>query len=320
MRSTHIDVRARPRANASLRAERGRRSSFRNRSRGANALEATDAWYANDFERFCEHLRRENPRISAAGNALECARAHVVDMNVIAVCAWTATARRRRMEASEIRQCAKISERWRWRLGGSLASIEASLKAEDVRETPAARAVRARVEEAREDVERVTRKYLHDAVVEEERFSVGAIARDGKDASERESGEIPEQWRWACANVNAYLDATGVELTFVEWSWVRVIFDGLVSAVDGEDVCSRIVRDDAVWHEMKALIDDSTIRPRKSSQKANSARYLLAQVELSAAKKEWMEAERTYKNARQRVKQARHNVHKTRKAVRIEYR
>ena len=46
----------------------------------------------------------------------------------------------------------------------------------------------------------------------------------------------------------------------------------------------------------------------------------LEKRELVEAKREWSEATRAYKAARRRVKAARHDVHKTRKAVRIEYR
>ena len=109
-------------------------------------------------------------------------------------------------------------------------------------------------------------------------------------------------------------------LTHEEWQWIREIFDGLVSMIEEDDASVSIVRDDATWRDMRELIDDSSARPRKSSQKANSERYLLAQGELLDARKQWSEAQRTYKNARQRVKLARHNVHKSRKAVRIEFR
>jgi hypothetical protein len=204
-------------------------------------------------------------------------------------------------------------------VGGGLATVEASLGAEDVRDAPSARAVAALVAAARRDVERVVRCYLHDAILEEEKF---AIKDGGGDVlgSTDEVGTIPVRWRLACGNVNSYLDATGVALTHQEWQWVREIFDGLVSMIDGDDAISSIVRDEATWREMRELIDDSSTRPRKLSQKENSERYLLAQDELLDARKQWSEAQRTYKDARQRVKLARHNVHKSRKAVRIEYR
>jgi len=285
--------------------------------RAESDAEMSPKWCANDLEWFIARVCEEKPDAERAGRALERARVGVVDWNAVAACAWTGAVRAREMRPAEVRRCTKISERWKWRVGGGLAAVEASLGAEDVRDAPSARAVAALVTSARRDVERVVRCYLHDAILEEEKFAMDDKKSEMLGGVD-EIGKIPVRWRLACANINLYLDATGVALTHEEWQWIREIFDGLVSMIEGDD--ASIVRDDATWRDMRELIDDSSARPRKSSQKANSERYLLAQGELLDARKQWSEAQRTYKNARQRVKLARHNVHKSRKAVRIEFR
>ena len=287
--------------------------------RAEGYAEASPKWCANDLEWFIARVSEEKPDAERAGRALERARVGVVDWNAVAACAWTGAVRAREMQPAEVRRCTKISERWKWRVGGGLAAVEASLGAEDVRDAPSARAVAALVTAARRDVERVVRCYLHDAILEEEKFAMDDKTSEML-AGVDEMGKIPVRWRLACANINLYLDATGVALTHEEWQWIREIFDGLVSMIEEDDASVSIVRDDATWRDMRELIDDSSARPRKSSQKANSERYLLAQGELLDARKQWSEAQRTYKNARQRVKLARHNVHKSRKAVRIEFR
>ena len=173
-----------------------------------------------------------------------------------------------------------------------------------------ARAAGARVEACARDVERLSRARAYDAIVDEERYALGETYSYSVASA---STSVDERWRMACVNVGAYLELVGATPTREEWTRLRVVFDGLVAHVDGEVECERLVRDDARWREMKMTMDDSTVRGKRLTRVQNNARYEAAKRELVEAKREWSEATRAYKAAR-------HDVHKTRKAVRIEYR
>jgi hypothetical protein len=77
---------------------------------------------------------------------------------------------------------------------------------------------------------------------------------------------------------------------------------------------------DAAWRAVRGAIDESTAKPKKVQQKECNARYLRARRNLADANKRWKASCEDYKDARRSVKHARHEVHKTRKAVRVEYR
>ena len=71
---------------------------------------------------------------------------------------------------------------------------------------------------------------------------------------------------------------------------------------------------------MRGAIDETTTKPRKVMQKECNARYLRARMNLKEANRRWKASCEDYKNARRGIKHARHEVHKSRKAVRVEYR
>jgi hypothetical protein len=206
--------------------------------------------------------------------------------------------------------------------------VRASLEAEDV--SSAERAVAREVGKCEAEATALARRFAHEAIEATEAFETREAADDATTSEARGDGDgdgdgdgvngIPEKWRMACGNVNGYLEYAGATLTFEEWARVREAFDAVVTEVDGDDASARYVRDDGNWNAMKAMMDDSVVRPRRLSQVENNARYANAKAELDEAKKAWKEANEIYKDARRRIKQARHEVHKTRKAVRIEYR
>jgi hypothetical protein len=290
-------------------------------ARADDAETDAPAWARNDLEVFASRVRAwERGRGGVALRALEeRAGARGLDADALLCCARVGVENARTMSRSEIARVGETGERWRRRVGAKLRSAEASLMGgDDAGSEPraAARAVAAKVADATKDLERASRRFMHEATVEECEFG---------DAGERMatpsgSGEIPEKWRMACVNAGAYLEYAGAVLTFDEWKYARTVFAAVVEVVDGKTTSDALVGDDAVWREMKGMIDDSTIRPRRLSQTRNNERYHEAQEELDEAKKEWKEATQAYKEARRRIKRARQKVHSTRKAVRIEYR
>ena len=251
-----------------------------------------------------------------------------IDAEAMTAMCYVGAIRRRRATRGETACVAKICERWSARVGGRLGRVRASLEAEDG--SAAARAVAREVGKCEAEATALARRFAHEAIEATEAFETREAADDATTSEARGDGDgdgdgdgvngIPEKWRMACGNVNGYLEYAGATLTFEEWARVREAFDAVVTEVDGDDASARYVRDDGNWNAMKAMMDDSVVRPRRLSQVENNARYANAKAELDEAKKAWKEANEIYKDARRRIKQARHEVHKTRKAVRIEYR
>ena len=320
-RASRAVATARPRVDVARRdarvvATRRRRffSSSLAAARGdANAaFEETDD--ENPFEAFARDVRaREVPPES---RRVEAALRHLSrwDADAALACAYVGGVRARETTREEVRAISRACERWSDRVSGRLRRAGASLVSEG---SARARAAGARVEACARDVERLSRARVYDAIVDEERYALGETYSYSVASA---STSVDERWRMACVNVGAYLELVGATPTREEWTRLRVVFDGLVAHVDGEVECERLVRDDARWREMKMTMDDSAVRGKRLTRVRNNARYEAAKRELVEAKREWSEATRAYKAARRRVKAARHDVHKTRKAVRIEYR
>jgi len=237
------------------------------------------------------------------------------DADACLACAYVGGARGRETTRGEVNAIARACARWTDRVSGHLNRARASLASDG---SAAARATEARVAACGRDVERLARAGAYAAVVEEERCVLGE-SYTYSDAS-TSCVSVDERWRMACANVGAYLELVGATPTVDEWRRLRVVLDGCVARVDGEAHSERLVRDDARWNEMKMVVDDSAVRAKRLTRVENNSRYAAAKRELGEAKEAWREAAAAYKAARRRVKAARHGVHKTRKAVRVEYR
>jgi len=307
---------SRARAPARSRA-RARAAPIRRRrcvARGGDDAARADVVALDAFARASPSARRalELLRASRGGRG--------VDPEAMMAMCYVGAIRRRRCARGEIADVAKICERWRVRVGERLERARTSLEAEDG--SAAARAVAREVEKCEAEATALARRLAHEAIEATEAFESeatnGATREDDGEGGEEDG--IPEKWCMACGNVNGYLEYAGVTVTCEGWARVREAFDAVVTGVDGDDAGARYVRDDRAWNAMKAMMDDSAVRPRRLSQVANNARYANAKAELDEAKKAWKEANEIYKDARRRIKQARHEVHKTRKAVRIEYR
>ena len=77
---------------------------------------------------------------------------------------------------------------------------------------------------------------------------------------------------------------------------------------------------DAGWRAALAAVDQSRVKPKTEDRRRRNERYHRARRNLAEADRRWKAASEDYKNARSAVKRARHEVHKTRKAVRVEFR
>ena len=314
------------RSSAPARAVARRRPAPIRRRRAAR-VDATATRASADDRDALDAFARATPRATRAFELLRESR-RAIDAEAMTAMCYVGAIRRRRATRGETACVAKICERWSARVGGRLGRVRASLEAEDG--SAAARAVAREVGKCEAEATALARRFAHEAIEATEAFETREAADDATTSEARGDGDgdgdgdgvngIPEKWRMACGNVNGYLEYAGATLTFEEWARVREAFDAVVTEVDGDDASARYVRDDGNWNAMKAMMDDSVVRPRRLSQVENNARYANAKAELDEAKKAWKEANEIYKDARRRIKQARHEVHKTRKAVRIEYR
>ena len=269
----------------------------------------TDTTDDHPFETFARDVRAR-PGVDVALKSLS-----RWDADACLACAYVGGARGRETTRGEVNAIARACARWTDRVSGHLNRARASLASDG---SAAARATEARVAACGRDVERLARAGAYAAVVEEERCVLGE-SYTYSDAS-TSCVSVDERWRMACANVGAYLELVGATPTVDEWRRLRVVLDGCVARVDGEAHSERLVRDDARWNEMKMVVDDSAVRAKRLTRVENNSRYAAAKRELGEAKEAWREAAAAYKAARRRVKAARHGVHKTRKAVRVEYR
>lgn len=152
----------------------------------------------------------------------------------------------------------------------------------------------------------------------------------------------------ASTNLRLYWEYLGLRFIKNDWVDMRGVFAGCMAEAEvvpdddvdaaeeerlggtgevGGDVdadvalaeCSAGVSD-ATWRAVRGAVDESTTKPRKTMQKERNERYLRARRNLADANKRWKASCQDYKDARRGVKHARHEVHKTRKAVRVEFR
>jgi len=296
---------------------------------------------ANAYARMLGACHRDAATRAAMRGLEENRRA--LDCECVCAMAYAGAGRGRLATTAEVARIGGISARWRMRVGTKLSAVKASVLAGG-EERAAVRAVAMELASAQKALLGATRTFTFEAMLEEEAYilqrrretredgdvdgggdgddvRIGALVRMSQEASAIAGVEdIPQEWRMACANVGAYLDFVGAKPTFEEWKRLRVLFASIVTHLSGEKARIKMIDDDIGWRAIKAMMDDSTVRPKRLAQMENNARYRAATEELEEAKKQWKEATRTYKEARQRIKQARQRVHTTRKAVRIEYR
>ena len=104
--------------------------------------EAGEDWRVNAFSSFCD-AASARPRVAAGLRAL--AQRHPgLDPSLVLFALWLAVADdglAREMTHAELRAAARVAERWRGRVVGSLTSVHASLRGADLEDSPAAGAV-----------------------------------------------------------------------------------------------------------------------------------------------------------------------------------
>ena len=156
----------------------------------------------------------------------------------------------------------------------------------------------------------------------------------------------------ACANTRLLLEYAGALLGRTDWKHARLVFEGCMSEgcesgagggwdvegdvrvwgnVDGDDV-ETLGDDDGgdddgfvlsakQWRSARGAIDARFAREKTlANRKDRNARYHEAKKNLQHANRLWKETAAEYKRARTLVKSARHEVHKSRAAVRTQFR
>lgn len=314
----------------------------------------SDRWRESAFAAYCDDVL-ERPEVSEGLRVLE-QRHPELDPNIVLLGMWLATRGDggHAMTHAELRTATKISERWRWRVGDNLRHAEASLRGADLAETPPAAELAAAVSALAGEVTRVSRAALFENATSHDwwRGGVGHDHVDDDVDDGRGGGGVLVRgatWR-ACTNLRLYHEYLGLRLIKGDWERVRDVFGGCMEASgidvsgdvcgaqggvdDGEEEEGATVgeerRDtetetgegmrDAVWRAVRGAIDETTVKPHKAQQKQCNERYLRARRNLAEADKQWKASCQDYKDARRRIKHARHEVHKSRKAVRVEFR
>jgi hypothetical protein len=77
---------------------------------------------------------------------------------------------------------------------------------------------------------------------------------------------------------------------------------------------------DEAWKAVRGCVDPTMNKPRRDRQGEANKRYVDARRNLQEANALWKATCEDYRRARRTVKHARHEVHKSRKAVRVEFR
>ena len=74
------------------------------------------------------------------------------------------------------------------------------------------------------------------------------------------------------------------------------------------------------WRSVRCAIDARFAKDKTATRKDRNRRYHAAKKNLEHANRVWKETAAEYKRARSLVKSARHEVHKSRAAVRTQFR
>jgi hypothetical protein len=154
----------------------------------------------------------------------------------------------------------------------------------------------------------------------------------------------------ACANLSLLLEYLGAPLGRTDWKHARAVFEGCMSlgsdtllgggwdvegdvrvwgnadGDDGDDGDDDDDDDDVLvlsakqWRSVRCAIDARFAKDKTATRKDRNRRYHAAKKNLEHANRVWKETAAEYKRARSLVKSARHEVHKSRAAVRTQFR
>ena len=147
----------------------------------------------------------------------------------------------------------------------------------------------------------------------------------------------------ACANLRLLLEYLGAPLSRTDWKHARVVFEGCMAEGgerlagggwdiegdvrvwgdadgddDGDDACQILTAKQ--WRSVRGAIDHRFADAKTALRMDRNERHRLAKKNLEHANRLWKETAAEYKRARTLVKSARHEVHKSRAAVRTQFR
>ena len=313
--------------------------------------EAGEDWRVNAFSSFCD-AASARPRVAAGLRAL--AQRHPgLDPSMVLFALWLAVADdglAREMTHAELRAAARVAERWRGRVVGSLTTVHASLRGADLEDSPAAGAVARLVAAARRDALAAARAELFLEAERWRRFdaparlrATGAIGENDRSTPFAEGTHVRGATAAACANLRLLLEYLGAPLSRTDWKHARVVFEGCMAEGgerlagggwdvegdvrvwgdadgddDGED--SRQILTAKQWRSVRGAIDNRFADAKTALRMDRNERHRLAKKNLEHANRLWKETAAEYKRARTLVKSARHEVHKSRAAVRTQFR
>lgn len=313
--------------------------------------EAGEDWRVNAFSSFCD-AASARPRVAAGLRAL--AQRHPgLDPSMVLFALWLAVADdglAREMTHAELRAAARVAERWRGRVVGSLTTVHASLRGADLEDSPAAGAVARLVAAARRDALAAARAELFLEAERWRRFDAparlldtGATGENDRSTPFAEGTHVRGATAAACANLRLLLEYLGAPLSRTDWKHARVVFEGCMAEGgerlagggwdvegdvrvwgdadgddDGED--SRQILTAKQWRSVRGAIDNRFADAKTALRMDRNERHRLAKKNLEHANRLWKETAAEYKRARTLVKSARHEVHKSRAAVRTQFR
>ena len=316
-------------------------------------------WRVNAFSSFCD-AASDRPRVAAGLKALAQRHPSLDPSLVLFALwlAVADDGLARVMTHEEIRAAAQVAERWRGRVVGSLSTTHASLLGADLEDSPAAKSVARLVDAARREAVTAARAELFLEAERWRRFDGHEPATgDEPPVTNREAPFAANEYvrgatAAACANTRLLLEYAGALLGRTDWKHARLVFEGCMSEgcesgagggwdvegdvrvwgnVDGDDV-ETLGDDDGgdddgfvlsakQWRSARGAIDARFAREKTlANRKDRNARYHEAKKNLQHANRLWKETAAEYKRARTLVKSARHEVHKSRAAVRTQFR
>jgi len=317
--------------------------------------EAGEDWRVNAFSSFCD-AASARPRVAAGLRAL--AQRHPgLDPSLVLFALWLAVADdglAREMTHAELRAAARVAERWRGRVVGSLTSVHASLRGADLEDSPAAGAVARLVAAARRDALAAARAELFLEAERWRRFNApasllvtGATGENDRSTPFAEGTHVRGATAAACANLRLLLEYLGAPLSRTDWKHARLVFEGCMAEggerlagggwdvegdvrvwgdADGDDDENLDDDDDGFvltakrWRSVRGAIDHRFADAKTARRMDRNERHRLAKKNLEHANRLWKETAAEYKRARTLVKSARHEVHKSRAAVRTQFR
>jgi hypothetical protein len=265
----------------------------------------------------------------------------------------------RTMTHAELRAASRVAERWRGRVETKLTTVHASLRGADLEDSPAAEAVARVVAAARRDALAAARAELFREAERWRRFDE-TLLNDSETTKrkEKEKEETPfaegtyvrGATSAACANLSLLLEYLGAPLGRTDWKHARAVFEGCMAegsdtllgggwdvegdvrvwgnadGDDGDDGDDDDDGDDVLvlsakqWRSVRCAIDARFAKDKTATRKDRNRRYHAAKKNLEHANRVWKETAAEYKRARSLVKSARHEVHKSRAAVRTQFR